>query len=733
MAEEQGNLVKAGRRVQWLLFGAALAAFAWFHQGGGWNQNGRFAMVRAMVEEGRFSIDSFLIYERDAQDAGALRRLPIYDAEYLQEGRTHALIWADAKGRPVPINSKLEGRIVSVNAAGSVEFLVGKEARVEVKVTEGARIESSKGAVALRDVAANTVARIEFAIGEDGTLSARRIELLDAAEPKQVVFVDLGAVGATGDVAFDKGRFHPNKAPGTSFLAVPAYFLIYWVERMAGVNPDSWWALTLNAWLTSVLSVGLLSAAGVVVFYRLALLWSNRPMASLLAALGFAFGTMYFSYATSLYEHNIIAVLLLAAVYFIHKAKVELPEVDAVTGETISREWRWLLFAGLCAGYAAIINYIIAVVVMMFGAYASAVARKRGNLVWFGAGLLGPLTLICVYNVICFDTPFTTNYRHQNPLFQSDAFMDVFLLPNVGILTAVLVSPFRGLFFSAPVLLLGIFGLVRMFKSERLRAEAWLCVGVLGFFFLFMMCYNGWFGGWAAGPRYLVPALPFIALPMVGAFVRFPKISTAVAAVSIAINFVTTAVDPQTPVGNGSPGTVPTRPLTGERPFAASFAYSPLTEYELPSFVFGRPLPFIEAMKRGYLEVYNQKWMSEGVPYEERARRTTLLSAKLQGDIDGYKPEAFWVGSFEGPVSLNPMGIYEGWFYRMHRPPSEEYGAQSAEARMNSFNLGEFIVERSVLSLVPLVAICGTLIFLAVRAASLLQADAEKEPKKAKK
>ena len=38
------------RRVQWRLFVAAWVAFAFFHQGGGWNQNARFAMVRAVVE-----------------------------------------------------------------------------------------------------------------------------------------------------------------------------------------------------------------------------------------------------------------------------------------------------------------------------------------------------------------------------------------------------------------------------------------------------------------------------------------------------------------------------------------------------------------------------------------------------------------------------------------------------------------------------------------------------------
>jgi hypothetical protein len=52
-------------RAELLVFLATFTSFAYFHPGGGWNQNGRFAQVRALVEEGRFAIDSFLIYGRD--------------------------------------------------------------------------------------------------------------------------------------------------------------------------------------------------------------------------------------------------------------------------------------------------------------------------------------------------------------------------------------------------------------------------------------------------------------------------------------------------------------------------------------------------------------------------------------------------------------------------------------------------------------------------------------------
>jgi hypothetical protein len=134
--------------------------------------------------------------------------------------------------------------------------------------------------------------------------------------------VDLDTVGATGDVSFALGHFHPNKAPGTSFVAVPASWIIYQIERLIGANPDDWWTLTLNAWLTSALSVGMISAIGVVLLYFLALALSGgQAMASFSSAIAFAFGTMFFPYATSLYGHDIIAVALIASSYLLYLLK----------------------------------------------------------------------------------------------------------------------------------------------------------------------------------------------------------------------------------------------------------------------------------------------------------------------------------------------------------------------------------------------------------------------------
>ena len=568
--------MKILRRNEGLLAASAFVAFAWFHQGGGWNQNSRFALVRAIVEKGSFSIDSHIVY-LVAPGGGSFHRPAVDSGQLEVDGKTYALGWPGEQGRLTPI-------------AGA----------------------ASAGAT----------------------------------------IIDVTRAAASGDLAYYGGHFHPNKAPGTSLAAVPAYFIIHALERALGFDPDAWGTLTLNAWLTSVLSIALISALGLVLFHRVAMRLSDGDArASMLATLTLAFATMFFPYATMLFEHNIIAMALLASWYAAHLAR---------GGGRDPR--RFLVLAGLCAGYAAITNYIMAVPVLMIGAYLVR-ARIPRSMVWYGAGLLGPFALIGFYNIVCFGTPFTTNYRYENPMFleRSGALLGVFGMPDPRVLAAILFSPFRGLFITSPVLLLGVAGLVMLYRTERFRADAVLCIAILAFFLLFNTSFNGWHGGWAVVPRYLGPVMPLLVLPVVFAYRRMPRLTAALAGISAAIMFVITAVDPQSPVGNAGFASVPGR---------AQWTHSPVTEYELPLMIGGQATGLLRRVPGG----------------EERSALRFMT----------------------GPVSVNPTGMYEGQFF-------QRFGPGSPQASWNSFNVGELLAPRSLWSLVPLIVIVGGMVGILLR------------------
>jgi hypothetical protein len=476
--------------------------------------------------------------------------------------------------------------------------------------------------------------------------------------------VPVRAVAVSGDLVFARGRFHPNKAPGAALAAVPAYALVHLAERTLGIDPDSPGALAVGAWLTGLLSVGLLAALGVVLFHRIAREYTpDRPSTALLATLAFAFGTMYFPYATMLFEHDVVAACLVIAFYGIRKARSAGPA--------------WAVLAGAAAGWAAITNYVTAVVVAVLAVYLVATHRERRAWAGYAAGALGPFLAICAYNAACFGTPFTTNYAAQNPLFQTaGSWLGVFVAPDPKVLLAVTFSPFRGLFVSSPVLLVGPVGLWIMLRDRRLRADGWVCAAIVAFYLLFTMSFNAWQGGNGVGPRYLVPAVPFLCLALPLAITRLPRLTAGLAAISIALTVLVTAVDAQAPVVD-----VPGRPL---------WKASPVTEYVLPLFVSGRADPLLDAV------------------VEATARRTgedarALRERVVRGDAAGLP-----LALVHGPVSANPIGMYEAWFFTSFPPGSPE-------AAGNSFNAGEMIFPESRLSLLPLLLFEGALAWMILR------------------
>ena len=85
------------------------------------------------------------------------------------------------------------------------------------------------------------------------------------------------------------------------------------------------------------------------------------------------------------------------------------------------------------------------------------------------------------------------------------------------------------------MLILGLAGLVVWLRERRWVAEARLCLAIFAWFFLVNMSFNGYHAGFSAGPRYLVPGMPFLALPLVVAFARWQRTSALMVALFGAI------------------------------------------------------------------------------------------------------------------------------------------------------------------------------------------------------
>src|SRR5262245_59653363 len=94
-------------RIELALFAFAWISYAYFHQGGGWNQNGRFALTRALVESREPWIDRYFVYAAAGGEGSTrLRRVPVSNGVFVEAERSYALAWQHADGSMTPLSAE---------------------------------------------------------------------------------------------------------------------------------------------------------------------------------------------------------------------------------------------------------------------------------------------------------------------------------------------------------------------------------------------------------------------------------------------------------------------------------------------------------------------------------------------------------------------------------------------------------------------------------------------------
>jgi hypothetical protein len=377
-----------------------------------------------------------------------------------------------------------------------------------------------------------------------GWNAAVRFDLVRAIVEQGTVRID-GYEKNTGDLAYRDGHYYCDKAPGLSFAAVPVYAAVY---PLAGEGRLRGRFVSRAAWLATIVTVAVPSAAAVVMLWLLGEVLGLRPPWRALLALAYAFATLAFPYATLFYGHQLAAALLFLAFGLLMRAR---RHGGAGPGR--------LCAVGALLGAAVAVEYPAALAAAAIAAYAAAFVRPWPRLFWLAAGALAPLAGLAAYHAVAFGSPLTLPYafstdtpRRQGGFFGLGA-------PSPRVLYAILFSPYRGLFYSAPWLLLALPGGVRLWRGRRFRAEAAVMAVVPLLYVLLNAGLVDWHGGWGTGPRHLVPALPFLALAAGGLVAgrapsRLEAAAYAPAVVySAALMLVATAVQPEVPRWFGRP------------------------------------------------------------------------------------------------------------------------------------------------------------------------------------
>jgi|SRR5579862_1073969 len=306
----------------------------------------------------------------------------------------------------------------------------------------------------------------------------------------------------TLDYATYGGNEYTDKAPGLSFLALPAAWAIGMFTDHGLAHGD------FRLWFVRMATGGL--AFLVLAFLIGRISEGIAPRLGGLALVAFALGTYVAPLAATMHDHVVAGAF-------------------AFGGFVLAWSRRYAL-AGLCAGIAVDTNYLCALIGIIVAAYVL-VAGVR-PLLRFAAGAAGPLLLLAAYDWAAFGSPFHLSYRYVANKYAADQQAGFFgiHMPNAHAVGQVFLGD-RGLLVASPVIVAAVAGTVLL--ARRYRLEAIVCLAVFGVFVLVNCGYFLPYGGKSPGPRFLVPALPFIALGLAPAFARWFRTVAVLAGASI--------------------------------------------------------------------------------------------------------------------------------------------------------------------------------------------------------
>jgi hypothetical protein len=362
----------------------------------------------------------------------------------------------------------------------------------------------------------------------------------------------------TNDKAWVDGHYYSVKSPGMAAISTPFYAAIEGlggdklaraaannVDRTAhpkwgydGVIPIENFGYDVERGervqasikdLTPIIwALTLLAAVIPGILLLLAVRWAADrfvPGYGTAAAITLGLGTVVMTFAAEFFSHVISAGLAFAAFCVLIKERDKEPDR------------RLVALAGLLAGLAVTFEFQTGLVGLVLIGYALSRRTdwlRRGAA--YGAGAVAGALPMLAFNLWAFGNPLKLAYGYAVD-FPGASGHDVLGLNSTGFfgITAPrfdsaldLMLAGRGLLVLTPILIMAVVGVFAM-RRDGHRAEANTILAVALVYFLYNSGYWLPYGGGTPGPRFLIPALPFVAIGLAYAYKRLPAITLGLA------------------------------------------------------------------------------------------------------------------------------------------------------------------------------------------------------------
>ncbi|MBU1201539.1 MAG: hypothetical protein KJ583_01970 [Nanoarchaeota archaeon] len=236
----------------------------------------------------------------------------------------------------------------------------------------------------------------------DGWNENSRLDLTRAIVDEGTFKIDKYA-NNTGDRAFYNGHYYSDKFPGSSFIAVPFYFVYKYTfgtpdisTGLFELNSDP--AYFFMVFFIIMFTSALFSALTVVLIFKISRYFTNILLHRYLVAFAYGLGTIAFSQATFFMGHAIATFFAFASFYLIFKMRQE-------------KIGDYYFLSGFLGGLAFLVDiYALAVV---FISLILVLVTKKFNLIFkFLCGFAVFVFVLFLYNYACFDNPLSFSYQN---------------------------------------------------------------------------------------------------------------------------------------------------------------------------------------------------------------------------------------------------------------------------------------------------------------------------------
>jgi hypothetical protein len=310
------------------------------------------------------------------------------------------------------------------------------------------------------------------------------------------IILDDNKFGLPDDVGEDShGNISINKDgkrfmvynPGQTIIFIP----IYYIANL--VSTDEANAYYFSAFCVSFLNY-MVHALCAFILFKIALLLGAVKKQAYLVSIFFGLTSYSFVFAQSTYEHHFEMFFILLSVYFAQKKDTN--------------------HAGLLSGLMLSLGLVFRTTSILAVPAILLLQKKNNERLKVLMSLTIGFAFVLLYNYYRFGNPLETGYSLAWSLAHSDKFDFWSFSGFPEAFFGFLFSPGKGLIFFSTTIVIALFGIKTFWEKQQLIFYAILLISA-AYLIIFSLNF-AWHGSiWSYGPRYILPIIPFLYLPII--------------------------------------------------------------------------------------------------------------------------------------------------------------------------------------------------------------------------